>query len=235
MALPYTDYIKHCYILHRHYGGRNPDFIADSLTIGNTENTFCNRLSLKIDISKDTVEIPSYGAEDTFGEAIVNIEHPESISTIYYPIINNVKGTLYRRNAPKDEYKSASPAIKAFFVDTYTREGVRKIKVGAKEYYGGRGLILTADMKPLLLTTLEFKKELLVYNDTLNSVKYKPVRPIIRVHPDVYKSDDPIEKHIRTKLLPEAIMLDNPNLYSDCKLTDRYNSMAVDECLGNSK
>ena len=223
MALPYTDYIKQCYSINRHYVGNNADNIAEVLNNSITiENTTYNSLNLKIDISKDIIELPSYGVEDTAKIIKFNLDSMGTVQTVYYPIVDNSKWEHYRRrgNTPKEEYKSASPAIKAFFIDTYTKDGIRKIKIGNKSYYGGRGILFTEDMKPLLLMTMQIQKKLLVFKDTLNSYKYEPVRPIIRVHPDVYKVDFPLEKHIRTKLIPEAIMLDGP-LHRDTYLYNR--------------
>ena len=96
-------------------------------------------------------------------------------------------------------------------VETNTKEGLRKIKIGDHFYYGGKGLILYEDMTPAYMLYLELEKTQVEKDDGNTVTRYILKRPIIKVHPRVYQQEDLMSKHIRTKFIQEALCIDVTN------------------------
>lgn len=217
MALPYNEYILRCYNYRRFWRQADNKLGTVLLEQNSIESGNTNVLSIRTDISKDKVEIPCYCMEEYLPYLAEKIKYPDLYADVlYYPVYSNVSSS-YRRGTPRDEYKSASPAIKAFMVDTNTQEGLRKIKIGDQFYYGGKGLILYEDMTPACMLYLELEKAQFEGDNGYTMTRYLLKRPIIKVHPRVYQQEDIMSKHIRTKFIQEAMCIDITNLrYNIC-------------------
>lgn len=228
MALPYNEYILRCYNYKRFWRS-NDNKIGTVLTTENSiESGNTNVLSIRTDISKDIIEIPCYCMDEYFPYLIQKLKYPDLYADIlYYPVYSNISITSYRRRgAPKEEYKSANPAIKAFMIETTTKEGLRKIKVGDQFYYGGKGLILYEDMTPICMLYLELEKVQYQKDNGQYVPKYSLKQPIIKVNPRIYRQEDLMSKHIRTKFIQEAMCLDIANLYYDKYLNEINNLLS---------
>lgn len=208
MALPYSEYILRCYH-YRRWCRSAANVLPQTLTNENTiESGNTNILSVRVDISKDVIEVPCYCMDVVFPYLVEKIKYPDVYDDVlYYPVYNNVESSSYnRRGAPKTEYKSVSPAIKAFLFETNTAEGIRKIKIGDDYYYGGKGLILYGDMTPACMLSLELEKiQVKTRSDTV--YRLHAVRPIIKVNPKVYQREDLMSKHIKQKFIQEALCI----------------------------
>lgn len=217
MALSYNEYILRCYDYRRGWRQTNNKLGTVLLEQNSIETGNTNILSIRTDISKDKVEIPCYCMEEYLPFLAEKVKYPSLYADVlYYPVYSNVNPSN-RRGAPREEYKSSSPAIKAFMVDTNTQEGLRKIKIGDNFYYGGKGLILYEDMTPACILYLELEKTQFEGDNGYTLTRYLLKRPIIKVHPRVYQQEDLMSRHIRTKFIQEALCLDTTNLrYNIC-------------------
>lgn len=211
MALPYNEYILRCYDYKRSWRQADNKLGKILLEHNSIESGNTNILSIRTDISKDKVEIPCYCMDEYLPYLTEKIKYPNLYADVlYYPVYSNVDSSS-RRGAPKEEYKSVSPAIKVFMLNTNTKEGLRKIKIGNYFYYGGKGLILYEDMTPACILYLELEKTQVEKDDGNTITRYILKRPIIKVHPRVYQQEDLMSKHIRTKFINESLCIDVTN------------------------
>ena len=222
MALPYNEYILRCYNYNR-FWRTSDNKIGTVLTTENSiESGNTNVLSIRTDISKDKVEIPCYCMEEYFPYLAKKIKYPDLYADIlYYPVYNNLPTNPHpRRRAPKEVYRSISPAIKAFMIETTTQEGLRKIKVGDQFYYGGKGLILYEDMTPVCMLYLELEKVQCQKDNGQSVTRYSLKQPIIKVNPRIYQQEDLMSKHIRTKFIQEAMCINTTSLWYNSYLSE---------------
>lgn len=157
---------------------------------------------LVIPVIGDTIDIPFFGIDDYLLVLENNLlDTTPKYNTVYYPLAST-KPYAYRGPAIKDTYKSAAPAIKAWFTTAKTKEGIIPIKIGTTQYYGGSGIILNKNKELLLLMTITLQKTI---ED--NKVKYTIIKPNVYIDTRVYTEEGTIHKHIKQKLLPEVFNL----------------------------
>lgn len=115
-------------------------------------------------------------------------------------------------------YKSASAAIRNVFSTVYCNVHLRKImSVGdtEKKYYGTYGAIFDENFKPIVMLSWEMKR---VHQDGENNpIKFKFIRPILRVAPEVLiNKSNVIERFIINQIIPTSLTLNyisSPSCY----------------------
>lgn len=145
---------------------------------------------LSIDISKDTIEIPILFrrtiAEDFF----------RNVADIGSSNKTKVLISLYT-TIPSQERRTSRTILNQFF--SIMSDGSRLVKITTSKgnvYYGGKGIILDDDFKPLILLTIKTEK-----SDTVNFIKY--TRFICHVSPRIFeKQDEMFVKYIIKKVFP---------------------------------
>ena len=150
-------------------------------------NNVCG-LAFSIDFSKNHLIIPMF-CRSFIDDAIYNILNGGSVDEC-------IVG-LYANGRPSDK-RTANDIFKYF---NNTSFGDRLSKVVTNKgvtYYGGHGIILDKDMKPLVLCAIE--GEFIENNFIRNDFKY--TRAVIYVHPSVFSSSEVVEKGIIKTLIP---------------------------------
>lgn len=106
-------------------------------------------------------------------------------------------------------YKSASAAIRNVFSTLYRNMHLMKImSVGdpEKTYYGTYGAIFDENFKPVVMLSWEMKK--IVQDDENTPIKFKFIRPILRVAPEVLiNKSNVIERFIINQIIPTSLTL----------------------------
>lgn len=112
-------------------------------------------------------------------------------------------------NGGYSSFKSVSASIRDAFTVLYKNAHLRKlVTVGdpEKTYYGTYGAIFDENFKPVAMLSWELKK---IYRDNgQDSFKYKFIRPILRVAPEVFiNKSNTVERFIINKLIPTTLSL----------------------------
>ena len=153
---------------------------------------------LEIPITEDVFEIPLF-AYNAFYKAATS-SNADSIEAIV------VK--LDTRDYTSG-YKSLDRALKDILLEKYDTS--RLVKVSVKkgnddvDYYGTVGAIFNSSFKPLMMCSFIMERYKPVSDDgdnVVNTTKYKLIRPVLRIDPEVYMSKaDPMEKFIANKMI----------------------------------
>ena len=151
---------------------------------------------IKIDLTKDILELPciyKYIIGNTLfnNNNCSNIE--DCVDTLYIPMYYMIK-------EPRD-LKSSTSILRALFYETSYNFNLKKAHHSDITYLGGEGIILYEDYTPLIMFTLQVRKE----KGINNKYKYYPIKPILRINPIVYTKDDILAKFIRSKLIAKTI------------------------------
>lgn len=150
-------------------------------------NNVCG-LAFSIDFSKNHLIIPMF-CRSFIDDAIYNILNGGSVDEC-------IVG-LYANGRPSD--KRTANAIFKYFNNTSFGDKLSKVVTNKGViYYGGHGIILDKDMKPLVLCAIE--GEFIENNFIRNDFKY--TRAVIYVHPSVFNSSEVVEKGIIKTLIP---------------------------------
>lgn len=192
MAVTFNDYIYNCY--NSRYGG-STQFRDRGYNYKTLEECSPFHKYIKVDLNKDIIEIPcvyKYMVTSILNEFNTT---GNSINTVYIPM-------FYIEN-DSVESKSSNPILKKFFYETPDEHNLTKKKGSGTVYIGGNGIILYDDYTPLIMLTMEIKKEFTANN----KIKLTPIRQLVRVNPIVYSRDDLMAKHIRTKFLTNILTM----------------------------
>lgn len=150
-------------------------------------NNVCG-LAFSIDFSKNHLIIPMF-CRSFIDDDIYNILNGGSVDEC-------IVG-LYANGRPSD--KRTANAIFKYFNNTSFGDKLSKVVTNKGViYYGGHGIILDKDMKPLVLCAIE--GEFIENNFIRNDFKY--TRAVIYVHPSVFNSSEVVEKGIIKTLIP---------------------------------
>ena len=192
MAVTFNDYIYNCY--NSRYGA-SVQFRDRGYNCRTLEECAPFHKYLKVDLNKDIIEVPC-----VYKYMITNVINDinntgEPIDTVYIPI-------FYIEN-DSVESKSSNPVLRKFFYETPDEHNLTKKKGSGTVYIGGNGIIFYEDYTPLMMLTMEIKKELTANN----KIRLTSVRQLVRVNPIVYKRDDLMAKHIRTKFLTNILTM----------------------------
>lgn len=151
---------------------------------------------LVVDISLDEIEVPMI--------AKAAIEHTVSEGFIHSNNVQKVVIPLYV-NSYNQSRRTADSIINEFFSRTTFDTRLQKVTTNKGEtYYGGRGIILDENFKPLILCSMMSKR--VEVNSRIYMDYYKP---IVRISPDVFINEPGlinksslISKHILKKVIP---------------------------------
>ncbi len=121
-------------------------------------------------------------------------------------------------NGGYSSFKSASASIRDAFTVLYKNAHLRKlVTVGdpEKTYYGTYGVIFDENFKPIVMLSWELEK---VYRDDEQvPFRYKFIRPILRVAPEVFiNKSNTVERFIINQIIPTALSinyLSSPSCY----------------------
>ena len=72
-------------------------------------------------------------------------------------------------------------------------------------YYGGHGMLLTANFKPLVILSWQFERSMETDEEGTPLTKYSFIKPIIRIDPDCFSNSDPMMKWCVNKLFKTAL------------------------------
>lgn len=145
-------------------------------------NNVCG-LAFSIDCSKKHLIIPMF-CRSTIDDAIRSILGGGSADEC-------IVG-LYANGRTSD--KRTANAIFKYFNNTSFGDRLSRVVTNkGVTYYGGHGIILDKDMKPLVLCAVEGE---FIEND------FKYTRAVIYVHPSVFNSSEVVEKGIIKTLIP---------------------------------
>lgn len=172
---------------------------ADSYSI-NRRISFTDKSSYMLVPTKgDNIEIPTM-AIYSLPAVEEKILKKESIDTLVINLNNN---------GGYSSYKSVSASIRDAFTVLYKNAHLRKlVTVGdpEKTYYGTYGAIFDENFKPIVMLSWELKK--IYRDDDQNPFRYKFIRPILRVAPEVFiNKSNSVERFIINKIIPTALSI----------------------------
>lgn len=151
-----------------------------------------------IPISSENIEIPLMALDLSTIES--QIRAKGDIDAIVVNL-NNIGGYT--------SYKSVSAAIRDVFSTTYHNVRLRKIisiRDPEKTYYGTYGAIFDENFKPVVMLSWEMKR--IHQDDENNPIKFKFIRPILRVAPEVLiNKSNVIERFIINQIIPTSLTL----------------------------
>lgn len=170
---------------------------ADNYSI-NRSVSFTDKSSyMLIPVTGDNIEIPTmtmYSLPMVENKFLQN----EPIDTLVVNLNNNGGYSLF---------KSVSASIRDAFTVLYKNAHLRKlVTVGdpEKTYYGTYGAIFDENFKPIVILSWELKK--IYRDDDQDSFRYKFIRPILRVAPEVFiNKSNTVERFIINQIIPTAL------------------------------
>lgn len=148
------------------------------------------RKMLVVDVSSDEIEVPviaKAAIEGTVAGKLMDVNNVQKVVVSLY--VNSYTQTR----------RTADSIVNEFFSRTNFNSRLQKVITNKGEvYYGGKGIILDKDFKPLILCSLICKKTI-DSSDTYMDY-YKPV---IRISPEVFLNESGlIHKSILKKIIP---------------------------------
>lgn len=160
--------------------------------------SFTNKSSyMLIPVTGDNIEIPTMAMYSLY-QVAEKITNKKPIDTIVINLENTGGYTTY---------KSVEACFRDAFRTSYQNTRLRKlITVGnpEKTYYGTYGAIFDETFKPIVMLSWELKK---IYRDD-GQFRYKFIRPILRVTPEVFiNKSNTVERFIINKLIPTTLSL----------------------------
>lgn len=160
--------------------------------------SFTNKSSyMLIPVTGDNIEIPTMAMYSLY-QVAEKITNKKPIDTIVINLENTGGYTTY---------KSVEACFRDAFGTSYQNTRLRKlITVGnpEKTYYGTYGAIFDETFKPIVMLSWELKK---IYRDD-GQFRYKFIRPILRVTPEVFiNKSNTVERFIINKLIPTTLSL----------------------------
>lgn len=151
-----------------------------------------------VPISSENIEIPVMALDMPTMEAQIRVKGDLDAIVVN---LDNIGGYTM--------YKSASAAIRDVFSTVYRNMHLRRImSVGDSEktYYGTYGAIFDENFKPIVMLSWEMKRT--HQDDKNNPIKFKFIRPILRVAPEVLiNKSNVIERFIINQIIPTSLTL----------------------------
>lgn len=152
-----------------------------------------------IPVTGDNIEIPTM-AMFSLPTLENKILQKESIDALAVNLNNN---------GGYSTFKSVSASIRDAFTVLYKNARLRKlVTVGdpEKTYYGTYGAIFDENFKPIVM--LSWKLEKIYRDDELRSFRYKFIRPVLRVAPEVFiNKSNTVERFIINQIIPTALSI----------------------------
>lgn len=172
---------------------------ADTYSISRSISFTDKSSYMLIPVTGDSIEIPTMTMYSlpTLENKILQ---KEPIDTLVVNLNNNGGYSLF---------KSVSASIRDAFTVLYKNAHLRKlVTVGdpEKTYYGTYGAIFDENFKPIVMLSWELKK--IYRDDDQDSFKYKFIRPILRIAPEVFiNKSNTVERFIINQIIPTALSI----------------------------
>lgn len=181
---------------------------ADTYSISRSISFTDKSSYMLIPVTGDNIEIPTMAMY-----SLPTLENKILQKELIDALIVNLDN-----NGGYSSFKSVSASIRDAFTVLYKDAHLRKlVTVGdpEKTYYGTYGAIFDENFKPIVMLSWELKK---VYKaDEQNSFRYKFIRPILRVAPEVFiNKSNTVERFIINQIIPTALSityLSSPSCY----------------------
>lgn len=172
---------------------------ADTYSISRSISFTDKSSYMLIPVTGDSIEIPTMTMY-SFPTLENKILQKEPIDALVVNLNNN---------GGYSSFKSVSASIRDAFTVLYKNAHLRKlVTVGdpEKTYYGTYGAIFDESFKPIVMLSWELKK--IYRDDDQDSFKYKFIRPIIRVAPEVFiNKSNTVERFIINQIIPTALSI----------------------------
>lgn len=172
---------------------------ADTYSISRSISFTDKSSYMLIPVTGDSIEIPTMTMYSlpTLENKILQKEPIDALAVN----LNN--------NGGYSSFKSVSASIRDAFTVLYKNAHLRKlVTVGdpEKAYYGTYGAIFDEDFKPIVMLSWELKK--IYRDDNQDSFRYKFIRPILRVAPEVFiNKSNTVERFIINQIIPTALSI----------------------------
>jgi hypothetical protein len=162
--------------------------------------SFTNKSSyMLIPVTGDNIEIPTMAMYSLY-QVAEKITNKKPVDTM----VINLKNT-----GGYTTYKSVEACFRDAFTTSYKTARLRKlITVGnpEKTYYGTCGAIFDETLKPIVMLSWELEK--IYRDDEQDPFRYKFIRPVLRVTPEVFiNKSNTVERFIINKLIPTTLSL----------------------------
>lgn len=172
---------------------------ADTYSISRSISFTDKSSYMLIPVTGDNIEIPTM-AMFSLPTLENKILQKESIDALAVNLNNN---------GGYSTFKSVSASIRDAFTVLYKNTHLRKlVTVGdpEKTYYGTYGAIFDENFKPIVM--LSWKLEKIYRDDELCSFRYKFIRPVLRVAPEVFiNKSNTVERFIINQIIPTALSI----------------------------
>lgn len=163
-----------------------------------------------VDISSDEIEVPMFAK--ALIENLVTHNFSVGVDTLFQKVVIPLYVNSYNQNR-----RTADSIINEFSRVDFDRR-LQKVTTNKGEvYYGGRGIILDSDFKPLILCSILCKKE------EFRTFEYMDYyKPIVRVNPEVFLNETGlINKTIIKKIIPFYLTHNIPVINTRCIFRDK--------------
>lgn len=172
---------------------------ADTYSISQSISFTDKSSYMLIPVTGDNIEIPTMAifSLPTLENKILQKEPIDAL------VVN------LNNNGGYSTFKSVSASIRDAFTVLYKNAYLRKlVTVGdpEKTYYGTYGAIFDENFKPVVMLSWELEK--IYRDDELRPYKYKFIRPILRVAPEVFiNKSNTVERFIINQIIPTALSI----------------------------
>lgn len=183
MAVSFKDFIYNCY--HSRFG-TSVTFSRRRWDTINYSDSNAFVKYIKIPINSDTIEIPCIYKYMVMDAIAANKLNPETaIDSLYIPMMCLENDSV--------ESRTSNALLRKFLYDTAGYSNLTRKRGNGTVYLGGEGIILYEDFTPIIMLSLEVKRD--------DKGKYIPVRQIARINPIIYSRSDILAKFIKTKFI----------------------------------
>lgn len=199
----YTDSLNRIFSF---YGEANIDDIACDVVSLDQHNAF-DRMFV-VDVSSDEIEVPMFAKAVIEDVVVQNMSRGTSFQKVVIPLYVNTYNQTRR---------TADSIINEFSRVSFNNR-LQKVTTNKGEvYYGGRGIILDGNFKPLILCSVLCKKEKFRSNEYMDYYK-----PIIRINPEVFLNETGlINKTILKKIIPFYLTHAIPDIRTRTRFRDK--------------
>lgn len=199
----YTDSLNRIF---SSYGEANIDDTARDVVSLDQHNAF-DRMFV-VDISSDEIEVPMFAKAVIEDVVVQNMTRDTSVQKVVIPLYVNTYNQARR---------AADSIINEFSRVSFNNR-LQKVTTNKGEvYYGGRGIILDGNFKPLILCSVLCKKEEFRSSEYMDYYK-----PIIRINPEVFLNETGlINKTIIKKIIPFYLTHTIPDIRTRTRFRDK--------------
>ena len=173
--------------------------VSDTYSISRSKSFTDKSSYMLIPVTGDSIEIPTMAMYSllTLENKILQKEPIDAL------VVN------LNNNGGYSSFKSVSASIRDAFTVLYKNAHLKKlVTVGdpEKTYYGTYGAIFDENFKPIVMLSWELEK---IYRDDEQvPFRYKFIRPILRVAPEVFiNKSNTVERFIINQIIPTALSI----------------------------